>query len=342
MLQYKDWVNEKRRNPEQNPKVSGFEGLKKYIGEDNIYFSMRDLNKLGINPNSKWDTPNGIYSYNLDVYSDAIEKQKGVINVLPFQSDAPYIYVFTPTIEVLKLGELTEDWVKKFIKEVFIKYPKYKTYFIEDVKELKTLEKLLRFVYEIKSIMTEKSKMEYDDIISEIAKMLFYSDYTEYLIIEELFNLDLDKISPFKSVIIAKALKENPNNDYDSLYDRTEKIINRLTIKKEKEEERLSNSDIDAITNRAYGLGKLEAKIRNNPGGIFWWFTYFVVGNKNPNKWNAFFREMGIYGIEDEKGMGIIHRSEPFQAVFFDKTKLKVLEMIHNKEHKEVKNKFYW
>jgi hypothetical protein len=38
----------------------------KYEQDPNVYFSYRDINKIGINPKSKWDTPNGIYAYNVE------------------------------------------------------------------------------------------------------------------------------------------------------------------------------------------------------------------------------------------------------------------------------------
>lgn len=47
-----------------NPSVD--ELREKYEQDPNVYFSYRDINKIGINPKSKWDTPNGIYAYNVE------------------------------------------------------------------------------------------------------------------------------------------------------------------------------------------------------------------------------------------------------------------------------------
>ena len=58
---------------------------KKYEQDPNVYFSYRSINKIGINPKSKWDTPNGIYCYN-------VEDMEG--KVPEFQSEASNGYVY--------------------------------------------------------------------------------------------------------------------------------------------------------------------------------------------------------------------------------------------------------
>ena len=86
---------EARRNPKQNPRLSVYDQLLKYKDNPNVYISMTYLPKLGINPASPWDTPNGIYCYPLQtiwhVYNiDAVK----TLDKLPFRSNAPYIQVF--------------------------------------------------------------------------------------------------------------------------------------------------------------------------------------------------------------------------------------------------------
>ena len=60
------FINEKRRNPELNPKVSFVELLEKYKGRTDIFVTYTKLPKLGINPNNVFDTPTGVYSYPID------------------------------------------------------------------------------------------------------------------------------------------------------------------------------------------------------------------------------------------------------------------------------------
>lgn len=86
---------EARKNPEQNPRLSAYDQLLKYKDNPNVYISMTQLPKLGINPVSHFDTPNGIYCYPLQmiwrIYHLDISKS---LEALPFRSNAPYIQVF--------------------------------------------------------------------------------------------------------------------------------------------------------------------------------------------------------------------------------------------------------
>jgi hypothetical protein len=86
---------ESRKNPEQNPKLSAYEQLLKYKDNPNVYISMTELPKLGINPTSLWDTANGIYCYPLQtiwrIYKVGLVRS---LSVLPFKMSAPYIQVF--------------------------------------------------------------------------------------------------------------------------------------------------------------------------------------------------------------------------------------------------------
>ena len=54
-------------------------------------------------------------------------------------------------------------------------------------------------------------------------------------------------------------------------------------------------------------------------------------GKSSSTLWNKIFRNLGYDGVADKSGEGIIHPSEPTQAVFFDRTKLEVLHAAYNK-----------
>ena len=56
---------EARKFPTLNPKLSAYDQLKQYKDDPSIYISFTEINKIGINPVSKWDTPLGIYCYPL-------------------------------------------------------------------------------------------------------------------------------------------------------------------------------------------------------------------------------------------------------------------------------------
>jgi hypothetical protein len=82
--------------PKELERKSAYEKLIKYKNRSKIYFSFRSIEKIGINPLSKWNTPNGIYTYPLkeiikyNFYGYKIKD--GVIEV-PFAGKNPYIYV---------------------------------------------------------------------------------------------------------------------------------------------------------------------------------------------------------------------------------------------------------
>lgn len=72
-------------------------------------------------------------------------------------------------------------------------------------------------------------------------------------------------------------------------------------------------------------------------GGQLWYVTMKIaeyltktLGGKRNNNWNAVWRRMDLVGVVDT-GAGIIHESEPTQAVFFDISEIDVITRIQNK-----------
>lgn len=81
-------LKEKRRNPEQNPKISMVDALEKYKDDPSYFITFTHIEKVGVNPKSPFSTPVGLYAYNLkDVYDDLYDK-----NYL-FGSDRPFVNV---------------------------------------------------------------------------------------------------------------------------------------------------------------------------------------------------------------------------------------------------------
>lgn len=311
MLSFKQYVYEKRKNPEQNPRVSSYEQVKPYL-KDGYYISMRNINKLGINPESKYKTPNGIYSYHLSVYKDRIEQSES-LKYLPYVSDAPYVYLFKSKIKPIKLGDMTEESVKKFIKDVFDKKPELKTFFLENVDYLKSVERKLHYLKKDKQ--TE----------------LKIGDSGGYTFNEK----DVEELKGEYSTVFNVEPRKYTRDEYIKLMDDT---IKELEIELRDLKGNINNPKF--LIDKIYDQGKREALVKS-PGGIFWWFSWFIY-QRRMNKWNGFFREMGIYGVDDNKGESIIHPNEPFQTVFFDKTQLEVIKVFDNKDYirykKEQKN----
>lgn len=89
----------KRKNPELNKKLSIYEELKDYLDDPNIFLSFTWVDKIGINPSSKYNTPNGIYCYplkeGLKFYRSAIDPEDTSLKgKFPFVSDSQYFWLF--------------------------------------------------------------------------------------------------------------------------------------------------------------------------------------------------------------------------------------------------------
>jgi len=85
------YLDESRNYP------TDIELYEKYKGQD-VYYSYRSIDKLGINPNSKYDTPNGIYAYPVK-YQDPDVKFTGDTN-----SGFVYFFKLKPGTKILDLG----------------------------------------------------------------------------------------------------------------------------------------------------------------------------------------------------------------------------------------------
>lgn len=119
---FREYLEEARRNPEQNPKIGVVEALEPYKDNPDIYISFTEVDKIGINPKSGFNTPLGIYTYPLK------EMWKDVKNdTIPWAGKAPYVWILKS-----KNG-------KGFIKNLYSDYSS-KNY-DDDMKKIKKLYK---------------------------------------------------------------------------------------------------------------------------------------------------------------------------------------------------------
>lgn len=88
---------EARRNPELNPKISinaAIQDFEKTFGETLSFVSFTSIDKLGINPGSKYETPLGIYAYPLSYVRRSIKSDHAPDDRLPFAGDQPFATLF--------------------------------------------------------------------------------------------------------------------------------------------------------------------------------------------------------------------------------------------------------
>lgn len=198
---------EARKNPSKNPKTSVNDLLQSYYDEngEDTFVSFTSVDKLGINPQSKYDTPLGIYAYPLSYVLREIGEVDSPGAVLPFAGDSQFVNVFTASSQtVLHIDEITTS-----------------TY--------------------------------------------------------EMYLTKLKQVLPTSVELIDAASKKAP---HDALH--------------------------------------------STPGGLLWYVTRDLAtklakgtSTKPPVMWNKIFRSIGINGVVDSQGDGIIHHNEPTQAVFF-------------------------
>ena len=112
-MNFKEFLNEARRNPDQNPKVSAYQKILDRHGRTrdrvgsvtNLFVSFTSVDKLGINPRSKYDTPLGIYSYPSDYIIRAINPDTESMTDLPFAGDSPFVNLFESRGNVIVINK---------------------------------------------------------------------------------------------------------------------------------------------------------------------------------------------------------------------------------------------
>ena len=92
---------EKRSHPELNIKLSGWEQLEPYKDDPSIFISFTKLEKLGINPQTEYSTPAGVYFYPLKVaweqYNMDSKKNVPLKDIFPFAAENPFIHIVRVT-----------------------------------------------------------------------------------------------------------------------------------------------------------------------------------------------------------------------------------------------------
>lgn len=65
-----------------------------------------------------------------------------------------------------------------------------------------------------------------------------------------------------------------------------------------------------------------------------WWLSWNLNAGK-PIQWNGSWLELGVAGVIDDVGAGIIHENEPIQAVFFHPKSFEIVEAVLNPTQKK-------
>lgn len=113
--------DEARREPEMNPKISAYDALLPYRHEDDIYISFTEIDKIGINPRSGYQTPLGIYTYPLkEVWIEyKFDSTKNPGMSVPFLGEMPYIWILRKKKNVDFIEDLSTEYsIRDYNKDI--------------------------------------------------------------------------------------------------------------------------------------------------------------------------------------------------------------------------------
>ena len=117
---------EARKNPEQNPKTSinriVYDAVKSTRGSEiggttNLFVSFTSVDKLGINPKSKYYTPLGIYSYPGEYVVKTAGSNRSMRS-LPFAGDSPHVNLFKARGNIINIATISVGEVREYYKKL--------------------------------------------------------------------------------------------------------------------------------------------------------------------------------------------------------------------------------
>jgi hypothetical protein len=305
-------MSEARKNPEVNFTVAAYDVLKKFKGQKDIFVSFQSVARIGINPASAFKTPTGIYTYPIDY---ALKHFTASGKFAQFGGDRPFIFILKRTTsafieDISKLSQ--SEWSKnlKFLRAYVAKNLKgpNKADNVNLKKEIKALQADWKGLdkwekaQSASSLRTDFTQKDFDD--NKVLKPVQVWS-------QEFGNPDIYETKQYS----LDAVKKNINIQIEkrtALIAYNEDPIQGLLVK--------IGTTTDTLGEKLWSLTRLIA----NDGNAYQ-FAYNL-----PPKWTALWRKMGYKGVADMSGAGIIHPAEKTQAVFFERSAFKVIDMIDN------------
>jgi hypothetical protein len=137
-MKINDLLSELRRNPTQNVKEEGHAAAVKFLKtipySDIKYYgvTLTQLPKLGVNPQSKYNTPLAICFYPADYYL----KKKHNNEKMEFQDSAPYIQIIEIVDDEVEIDQLSESSFTWAIEKIYKLLPNLASTFKVDAEKL--------------------------------------------------------------------------------------------------------------------------------------------------------------------------------------------------------------
>ena len=111
-MRFRDYLILEKRNPHKDSFLSVAEHLSKYKDRDDIFISFTSEEKVGVNPQTKYSTPSGVYSYPLKKMWDDDWLKTGFIRV-PFAGDQENVQILKLKKSDKNIYDISKDYSKK-------------------------------------------------------------------------------------------------------------------------------------------------------------------------------------------------------------------------------------
>lgn len=323
---------EARRNPEMNPHIGAWDYVDKYKDDEDVYISFTEIDKIGINPRSKYNTPVGIYTYPLKEFAEkyifgsmsAVDEynklhiKNTVGSYAPFAGNAKYINFIRLKDKSHFINDMYKDYGSNdYDRDIKILEKKYKTLFSVDENTLNNLTK------EIWNFMSADFRL---------ASTSGNSLTTYELMVEVGYIID-QTLRDVSSNTVTKTVYAF-EDDFKKLLAKPDKIQLEWIISLILELLPQWDNFITSANNSAKS---------SNPVMMMWNITRLLAEKLSNNakqastKWNLILsKDLGYSGFADKSSKGYIHLSEPMQAVFFNTRAFEVITRVENVPAKRI------
>lgn len=252
-----DIVSEARRNPDHSSqkatRINTLDKLKEYTDGNKEYFvTFSDLPRTGINPQSEFKTPIGIYCYPLSEFRDLVHEATETVDIFPYAADRPFMYILEeknkPLQEIEEYNE--DDWGKdkEKLSKLIDKPTEYIEAMLEDeIEEWKDgspITKLWRFTRFLSK--GDKQHIKWNKILRELG----YSGFIDRdkSIIHDNEPIQAFFLSSKHFDVVEKIDNKSPNVKInDVYYKKTKTLPDELKIILKKMRKASSDEDIASI-----------------------------------------------------------------------------------------------
>lgn len=299
---------------------NAFAQVEPYVDQPGVFFSMTSIEKLGINPKSTFQTPNGIYCYPLS--HEIFDLWK--VNKLPFVGAQPFINVFKTD----GAGVIDAASKEYSIDQLDADIERIKTWYgAKSNTKTSPLEMLQARISALRAIIEKEHEHPFivlhgdrKDLASPILDSILELASSEPKDKDKSSRALLDKLGELEELLIDELGTSSPTNKALVAVDGAiNSILNPRSAKKQ---------DVDEIIDQA-----IKDANSKRPFVQLWNITREVSGDAQ--KWNNLLRYLGINGVTDLQGTGTIHPNEPTQAVFLSKSGLTMIGRWDNPTSKD-------